>query len=110
MSPALQAEWKHEPSSLPSGWPTEGQIELRGFCLRYRHDLDLAIRNINITISGGEKVRLYIPTLEAVVYLGCSTSQLWLNYVQQIVCTLHLCLGIRSVSKYCVGVQYIHGL
>ncbi|XP_026203748.1 multidrug resistance-associated protein 1 isoform X1 [Anabas testudineus] len=51
-----EAEWKHEPSSLPSGWPTEGQIELRGFCLRYRHDLDLAIRNINITISGGEKV------------------------------------------------------
>lgn len=55
---ALQAEWKHELSSLPSGWPTEGCIELRGFGLRYRHDLDLAIRNICITISGGEKVRL----------------------------------------------------
>ncbi|XP_029015058.1 multidrug resistance-associated protein 1 [Betta splendens] len=51
-----EAEWKHESSSLPSGWPTEGCIELKGFGLRYRQDLDLAIRNINISISGGEKV------------------------------------------------------
>ncbi|XP_072225794.1 multidrug resistance-associated protein 1 isoform X2 [Leuresthes tenuis] len=51
-----EAEWKHEPSCIPPGWPTEGCIDIRGFGLRYRHDLDLAIRNITITINGGEKV------------------------------------------------------
>uniref|UniRef100_A0A671YCQ1 Multidrug resistance-associated protein 1 n=1 Tax=Sparus aurata TaxID=8175 RepID=A0A671YCQ1_SPAAU len=51
-----EAEWKHKPSSLPAGWPTEGCIDIRGFSLRYRHDLDPAIRNITIRINGGEKV------------------------------------------------------
>ncbi|XP_074513337.1 multidrug resistance-associated protein 1 [Sebastes fasciatus] len=51
-----EAEWKHEPSSLPPGWPTDGCIDIKGLGLRYRHDLDLAIRNITITINRGEKV------------------------------------------------------
>ncbi|KAE8283707.1 Multidrug resistance-associated protein 1 [Larimichthys crocea] len=51
-----EAEWKHEFSSLPSGWPTHGCIDIRGFSLRYRHDLDPAIRNITFNINGGEKV------------------------------------------------------
>uniref|UniRef100_A0A8C4EG28 Multidrug resistance-associated protein 1 n=1 Tax=Dicentrarchus labrax TaxID=13489 RepID=A0A8C4EG28_DICLA len=51
-----EAEWKQESSSLPPGWPTKGCIDIRGFSLRYRHDLDPAIHNINININGGEKV------------------------------------------------------
>ncbi|XP_042361797.1 multidrug resistance-associated protein 1 isoform X2 [Plectropomus leopardus] len=51
-----EAEWKHEPSSVPQGWPTDGCIDFRGFGLRYRQDLDLAIRNITININKGEKV------------------------------------------------------
>ncbi|XP_010775282.1 multidrug resistance-associated protein 1-like [Notothenia coriiceps] len=51
-----KAEWEQETSSLPPGWPTEGCIDMRGLCLRYRQDLDLAIRNITINISSGEKV------------------------------------------------------
>ncbi|XP_056263509.1 multidrug resistance-associated protein 1 isoform X1 [Pseudoliparis swirei] len=51
-----EAAWKHEPSSLPPGWPTNGCIDIRGLGLRYRHDLDLAIRNITIKIDQGEKV------------------------------------------------------
>uniref|UniRef100_A0A3B4V2W9 Multidrug resistance-associated protein 1 n=1 Tax=Seriola dumerili TaxID=41447 RepID=A0A3B4V2W9_SERDU len=51
-----EAEWKHESSPLPPGWPTDGCIDIRSFGLRYRHDLDLAIRNISIKINGGEKV------------------------------------------------------
>ncbi|KAM4717797.1 multidrug resistance-associated protein 1 [Anableps anableps] len=51
-----EAEWEHEAPTVPPGWPTQGCIDIRGFGLRYRHDLDLAIRNITITISGGEKV------------------------------------------------------
>uniref|UniRef100_A0A3B5A3H6 Multidrug resistance-associated protein 1 n=1 Tax=Stegastes partitus TaxID=144197 RepID=A0A3B5A3H6_9TELE len=51
-----EAEWTHESSSLPPGWPTTGCIDIKGFGLRYREDLDLAIRNISISITGGEKV------------------------------------------------------
>ncbi|KAL6103555.1 abcc1 [Pungitius sinensis] len=51
-----EAEWKQEPSRLPPGWPTEGCIDIRGLGLRYRPDLDLAIRNITLLINRGEKV------------------------------------------------------
>uniref|UniRef100_A0A668AGE1 Multidrug resistance-associated protein 1 n=1 Tax=Myripristis murdjan TaxID=586833 RepID=A0A668AGE1_9TELE len=51
-----EAEWRHEPSSLPPGWPTGGDIEIRGLGLRYRADQDLAIRNITVSIQAGEKV------------------------------------------------------
>ncbi|KAI1883878.1 hypothetical protein AGOR_G00220620 [Albula goreensis] len=51
-----EAEWTLEDSPLPPGWPTTGQIEIRELGLRYREDLELAIRNISVTIQGGEKV------------------------------------------------------
>uniref|UniRef100_A0A3B3IJ80 Multidrug resistance-associated protein 1 n=1 Tax=Oryzias latipes TaxID=8090 RepID=A0A3B3IJ80_ORYLA len=51
-----EAEWRHEPPTVPPDWPTEGCIRITNFGLRYRSDLDLAIRNINVDISGGEKV------------------------------------------------------
>lgn len=56
MSCDEQAEWKQEPSRLPPGWPTDGCIDIRGLGLRYRPDLDLAIRNITLVINRGEKV------------------------------------------------------
>uniref|UniRef100_A0A8C0H8B4 Multidrug resistance-associated protein 1 n=1 Tax=Chelonoidis abingdonii TaxID=106734 RepID=A0A8C0H8B4_CHEAB len=39
-----------------NSWPHEGQVEFRGYGLRYREDLDLVLKNINVTIKGGEKV------------------------------------------------------
>uniref|UniRef100_A0A674NHV4 Multidrug resistance-associated protein 1 n=1 Tax=Takifugu rubripes TaxID=31033 RepID=A0A674NHV4_TAKRU len=51
-----EAEWNHKPSYLPPGWPNKGCIDIRGFSLRYRDDLELAIRNITISVNGGEKV------------------------------------------------------
>ncbi|XP_061080827.1 multidrug resistance-associated protein 1 isoform X2 [Conger conger] len=51
-----EAEWTLEHSTRPSGWPTKGHIHIQDFGLRYREDLALAIRNISVTILGGEKV------------------------------------------------------
>ncbi|KAL4659053.1 multidrug resistance-associated protein 1-like isoform X1 [Arapaima gigas] len=51
-----EAEWEVEPSSISQGWPTAGHIEICSFGLRYRNNLELALRNISITIEGGEKV------------------------------------------------------
>ncbi|XP_068002963.1 multidrug resistance-associated protein 1 isoform X2 [Melanerpes formicivorus] len=51
-----EAEWSIEQTAPASTWPEEGKVEFRGYGLRYREDLDLVLKNINVTISGGEKV------------------------------------------------------
>ncbi|XP_031462657.1 multidrug resistance-associated protein 1 isoform X1 [Phasianus colchicus] len=51
-----EAEWSIEEAAPANTWPEEGKIEFRGFSLRYREDLDLVLKNINITINGGEKI------------------------------------------------------
>ncbi|XP_064317887.1 multidrug resistance-associated protein 1 isoform X6 [Phalacrocorax carbo] len=51
-----EAEWNIEQTAPASTWPEEGRIEFRGYGLRYREDLDLVLKNINVTINGGEKI------------------------------------------------------
>ncbi|XP_061235382.1 multidrug resistance-associated protein 1 isoform X4 [Neopsephotus bourkii] len=51
-----EAEWSIEQTAPASTWPEEGKIEFRGFGLRYREDLDLVLKSINVTINGGEKI------------------------------------------------------
>ncbi|XP_062999456.1 multidrug resistance-associated protein 1-like [Elgaria multicarinata webbii] len=51
-----EAEWTIKQTAPPSSWPHEGKVEFRGYGLRYRDDMDLVLRNINVSISGGEKV------------------------------------------------------
>uniref|UniRef100_A0A3B3Q9H2 Multidrug resistance-associated protein 1 n=1 Tax=Paramormyrops kingsleyae TaxID=1676925 RepID=A0A3B3Q9H2_9TELE len=51
-----EAAWQLEQSTLPHGWPTSGHIQVQGFGLRYREDLEMALKNISITIEAGEKV------------------------------------------------------
>ncbi|XP_074696428.1 multidrug resistance-associated protein 1 isoform X8 [Strix aluco] len=51
-----EAEWSIEQTAPASTWPTEGKVEFRGYGLRYREDLDLVLKNINVTINGGEKI------------------------------------------------------
>ncbi|XP_051062713.1 multidrug resistance-associated protein 1 isoform X2 [Phodopus roborovskii] len=51
-----EAPWQIQETAPPSTWPHLGRIEFRNYCLRYREDLDLVLKNINVTIEGGEKV------------------------------------------------------
>ncbi|NXS33066.1 MRP1 protein, partial [Pomatostomus ruficeps] len=51
-----EAEWNIEQTAPASSWPEEGKVEFRGYGLRYREDLDLVLKNINVTINGGEKI------------------------------------------------------
>ncbi|XP_062444048.1 ATP-binding cassette sub-family C member 6-like [Rhea pennata] len=37
-------------------WLTEGRIEFRNYSLRYRPDLELALKHVNLTINGQEKI------------------------------------------------------
>ncbi|KAM9305127.1 multidrug resistance-associated protein 1 [Gastrophryne carolinensis] len=51
-----EAPWTVQHAKPESTWPHEGRIEFQNFCLRYREDLDLALKNINATVHGGEKI------------------------------------------------------
>ena len=41
---------------LPQGWPTAGKIEFRDVSLRYREDLDPALKELTLTIEPGKKL------------------------------------------------------
>ncbi|XP_039741515.1 multidrug resistance-associated protein 1 [Pteropus medius] len=51
-----EAPWRIEEMAPSSTWPQVGRVEFRDYGLRYREDLDLVLKHINITIDGGEKV------------------------------------------------------
>ncbi|XP_048187708.1 multidrug resistance-associated protein 1 [Perognathus longimembris pacificus] len=51
-----EAPWQIQETAPPSSWPQVGQVEFRDYGLRYRDDLDLVLKHINVTINGGEKV------------------------------------------------------
>ncbi|CEM19582.1 unnamed protein product [Vitrella brassicaformis CCMP3155] len=45
-------------TTAPTGWPSNGAIEFRGTCLRYRPGLPRALRGLWLSIEGGERVAL----------------------------------------------------
>uniref|UniRef100_A0A8D2DHH8 Multidrug resistance-associated protein 1 n=1 Tax=Sciurus vulgaris TaxID=55149 RepID=A0A8D2DHH8_SCIVU len=51
-----EAPWQIPETAPPSTWPHEGRVEFQDYGLRYREDLDLVLKHINVTIHGGEKV------------------------------------------------------
>ncbi|RXK42573.1 metal resistance protein ycf1 [Tremella mesenterica] len=40
----------------PASWPEHGSIEFDKFCMRYRPELDLCLREVSVKIDGGERV------------------------------------------------------
>ncbi|KAM5199043.1 multidrug resistance-associated protein 1 isoform 3-T3 [Hipposideros larvatus] len=51
-----EAPWRIKEMAPASTWPQVGRVEFRDYGLRYRDDLDLVLKHINVTIEGGEKV------------------------------------------------------
>ncbi|XP_054363501.1 multidrug resistance-associated protein 1 isoform X3 [Mirounga angustirostris] len=51
-----EAPWQVQEMTPPSTWPQVGRVEFRDYGLRYRENLDLVLKHINVTIDGGEKV------------------------------------------------------
>jgi hypothetical protein len=56
---SIQADWINEDCRPPESWPDQGVIEFERFDLRYRENLDLALRGIECEIKPGEKVNTY---------------------------------------------------
>ncbi|XP_008067103.1 multidrug resistance-associated protein 6 [Carlito syrichta] len=51
-----EAPWRLPTCAAQPPWPHGGQIEFRGFGLRYRPELPLAVQNVSFKIHAGEKV------------------------------------------------------
>ncbi|NWI49203.1 MRP1 protein, partial [Calyptomena viridis] len=51
-----EASWTVSGKLEGQAWLTEGRIEFRNYSLRYRPDLELALKHVSLTISGQEKI------------------------------------------------------
>nr|CAD7419709.1 unnamed protein product [Timema poppensis] len=52
----LEAPWENPATQPSKDWPTEGRVQFIDYKLRYREGLELVLKGLNFTISGGEKV------------------------------------------------------
>ncbi|XP_069563543.1 ATP-binding cassette sub-family C member 3 isoform X1 [Brachyistius frenatus] len=51
-----EAPWEVEDKKPAPEWPVEGNVEFHDYSVRYREGLDLVLRNISLTVKGGEKI------------------------------------------------------
>jgi ATP-binding cassette subfamily C (CFTR/MRP) protein 1 len=51
-----EAAWDIPTNRPPSSWPENGKVEFKDYQVRYREGLDLVLRGISFTVTGGEKV------------------------------------------------------
>ncbi|KFP65524.1 Multidrug resistance-associated protein 1, partial [Cariama cristata] len=51
-----EAPWALSGKLQGQAWLTEGRIEFRNYSLRYRPNLELALKHVNLTIHGQEKI------------------------------------------------------
>ena len=51
-----EVEWSIEATKPPKVWPDQGHIQFKNYSLKYRDDLDYALKDLNINIVSGEKI------------------------------------------------------
>ncbi len=51
-----EAEWEIENQKPSKDWPSEGKISFKNYSVRYRENLDYALKKIDCEIKKGEKV------------------------------------------------------
>ncbi|KAM8837861.1 ATP-binding cassette sub-family C member 3 isoform 2-T2 [Spinachia spinachia] len=51
-----EAPWEVEDKKPPHDWPTEGTVEFQDYSVRYREGLDLVLKNLTLSVKGGEKI------------------------------------------------------
>ena len=56
----IQASWINPSYQAPDDWPDKGEIEFQQLGIRYREDLDLALKEIDCQIYPNEKVLIVI--------------------------------------------------
>ncbi|KAL7989487.1 hypothetical protein Chor_012153, partial [Crotalus horridus] len=50
-----EAPWIIEDKRPPEDWPTQGEVVFTSYSVRYRKGLDLVLKNLSLSVKGGEK-------------------------------------------------------
>lgn len=51
-----EAPWEVEDKKPPPDWPTHGNVEFHDYSVRYREGLDLVLKQLTLSVRGGEKI------------------------------------------------------
>ncbi|XP_077359163.1 ATP-binding cassette sub-family C member 3 isoform X2 [Festucalex cinctus] len=51
-----EAPWEIEDKKPHPDWPMQGNVEFHNYSVRYREGLDLVLKNLTLSVKGGEKV------------------------------------------------------
>ncbi|XP_061089115.1 ATP-binding cassette sub-family C member 3 isoform X2 [Conger conger] len=51
-----EAPWEIDDKRPPPEWPALGKVEFHGYSVRYREGLDLVLKNLTLSVKGGEKI------------------------------------------------------
>ncbi|XP_067944116.1 multidrug resistance-associated protein 1-like [Watersipora subatra] len=52
----LEAAWRNDHNAPPRDWPAKGAVEFKRYATRYRPELDLVLKEIDVSIRAQEKV------------------------------------------------------
>ncbi|XP_072313056.1 ATP-binding cassette sub-family C member 3 isoform X2 [Eucyclogobius newberryi] len=51
-----EAPWEIEDKKPPADWPLQGNVQFKDYSVRYREGLDLVLKNLTLSVKGGEKI------------------------------------------------------
>ncbi|XP_055006083.1 ATP-binding cassette sub-family C member 3 isoform X2 [Boleophthalmus pectinirostris] len=51
-----EAPWEIEDKKPPPDWPPHGNVQFKDYSVRYREGLDLVLKNLSLSVKGGEKI------------------------------------------------------
>uniref|UniRef100_A0A4W5R9U8 ATP-binding cassette, sub-family C (CFTR/MRP), member 3 n=1 Tax=Hucho hucho TaxID=62062 RepID=A0A4W5R9U8_9TELE len=51
-----EAPWEVEDKKPSPDWPSQGKVEFLDYSVRYREGLDLVLKNLTLSVRGGEKI------------------------------------------------------
>ncbi|CAN7943686.1 unnamed protein product, partial [Ixodes pacificus] len=81
----VEAPWRVTPAPSPD-WPSRGAVRFAGFSTRYRPELNLVLKNVNLNIDPSEKVWTCIGHYTGSAFIVDSSSitrfalEAWLEY------------------------------
>ncbi|XP_055755329.1 ATP-binding cassette sub-family C member 3-like [Salvelinus fontinalis] len=52
----IEAPWEVEDKKPSPDWPSQGKVEFLDYSVRYREGLDLVLKNLTLSVVGGEKI------------------------------------------------------
>ncbi|XP_063285544.1 multidrug resistance-associated protein 1-like [Pelobates fuscus] len=88
-----EAQWTSDHASELDNWPSAGRIEFQNYGLKYRKDLDFALRNVTAVFQPGEKVGIVGRT-------GAGKSSLTLGLFRILEpATGKICIDETDISK-----------